>query len=154
MLDIGGWEFLVVAFVLVMVVGPKELPKMLRGFTGIMRQIRRAANEFTSSMTDLANEADVADLKKTLDQAKSGNLDEIADAIDPTGGVGETVSNLKDSIGKDVAGDDVKGIGAIAKDAGDEMAAATKTPEPAPDKATATNTSANTSVTSAEKAKS
>ena len=25
MLDIGGWEFLIVAFVLVMVVGPKEL---------------------------------------------------------------------------------------------------------------------------------
>ena len=154
MLDIGGWEFLVVAFVLVMVVGPKELPKMLRGFTGIMRQIRRAANEFTSSMTDLANEADVADLKKTLDQAKSGNLDEIADAIDPTGGVGETVGNLKDSIGKDVVGDDVKGIGAIARDAGDEMAAATKSPEPAPEKATATNTSANTSVSTAEKAKS
>ena len=150
MLDIGGWEFLVVAFVLVMVVGPKELPKMLRGFTGIMRQIRRAANEFTSSMTDLANEADVADLKKTLDQAKSGNLDEIANAIDPTGGVGETVDSLKESIGKDVAGDDVKGIGAIAKDAGNEMAAATKTPELAPDKATATNTSVNT----AKKAKS
>ena len=87
MLDIGGWEFLVVAFILVMVVGPKELPKMLRGFTGIMRQIRRAANDFTSSMTDLANEADMADLKKTFDKAKSGNLDEIADAIaSPAGG--------------------------------------------------------------------
>jgi sec-independent protein translocase protein TatB len=132
MLDIGGWEFLVVAFVLVMVVGPKELPKMLRGFTGIMRQIRRAANEFTSSMTDLANEADMADLKKTLDQAKSGNLDEIADAIDPTGGVGETVGSLKVSIGKDAAGDDVKDIGTIAKEAGDEMAAATKSPEAEP----------------------
>ena len=132
MLDIGGWEFLIVAFVLVMVVGPKELPKMLRGFTSIMRQIRRAANEFTSSMTDLANEADMADLKKTLDRAKSGNLDEIADAIDPTGGVGETVGSLKDSIGKDAAGDDVKDIGTIAKEAGDEMAAATKSPEAEP----------------------
>ena len=150
MLDIGGWEFLVVAFVLVMVVGPKELPKMLRGFTGIMRQIRRAANEFTSSMTDLANEADVADLKKTLDQAKSGNLDEIADAIDPTGGVGKTVGSLKGSIGNDAAGEDVKDIGKIAKEAGDEMAAATKPPEPAADEATATNTSVST----AEKAKS
>jgi sec-independent protein translocase protein TatB len=137
MLDIGGWEFLVVAFVLVMVVGPKELPKMLRGFTGIMRQIRRAANEFTSSMTDLANEADMADLKKTLDQAKSGNLDEIADAIDPTGGVGETVGSLKVSIGKDAAGDDVKDIGTIAKEAGDEMAAATKSPEAEPASQTA-----------------
>jgi sec-independent protein translocase protein TatB len=137
MLDIGGWEFLVVAFILVMVVGPKELPKMLRGFTGIMRQIRRAANDFTSSMTDLANEADMADLKKTLDQAKSGNLDEIADAIDPTGGVGETFGNVKDSISKDAAGDDVKDIGTIAKEAGDEMAAATKSPEAEPARQTA-----------------
>jgi sec-independent protein translocase protein TatB len=137
MLDIGGWEFLIVAFVLVMVVGPKELPKMLRGFTGIVRQIRRAANDFTNSMTDLANEADMADLKKTLDQAKSGNLDEIADAIDPTGGVGETVGSLKDSIGKDAAGDDVKNIGTIAKEAGDKMAAATKSPEAEPASQTA-----------------
>ena len=129
MLDIGGWEFLIVAFVLVMVVGPKELPKMLRGFTSIMRQIRRAANEFTSSMTDLANEADMADLKKTLDQAKSGNLDEIANAIDPTGGVGETVDSLKDSVGKGAGGDDVKDIGTIAKVTGEELAAATKSPE-------------------------
>ena len=136
MLDIGGWEFLIVAFVLVMVVGPKELPKMLRGFTSIMRQIRRAANEFTSSMTDLANEADMADLKKTLDQAKSGNLDEIANAIDPTGGVGETVDSLKDSVGKGAAGDDVKDIGTIAKVAGDEMAAATKSPKVEPTKQT------------------
>ncbi len=132
MLDIGGWEFLVVAFVLVMVVGPKELPKMLRSFTGIMRQIRRAANDFTSSMTDLANEADVADLKKTLDQAKSGNLNEIADAIDPTGGVGETLGTLKDSVDKDVAGEDVKGIGGLAKEVGEEMAAASKSTEPKP----------------------
>ena len=137
MLDIGGWEFLVVAFILVMVVGPKELPKMLRGFTGIMRQIRRAANDFTSSMTDLANEADMADLKKTLDKAKSGNLDEIADAIDPTGGVGETVGSVKDSISKDATGDDVKDIGTIAKETGDEMAAATKSPEAEPARQTA-----------------
>ena len=41
MLDIGGWEFLVVAFVLLMVVGPKELPNMLRGFTRATRRIRR-----------------------------------------------------------------------------------------------------------------
>ena len=47
MLDIGGWEFLIVAFVLIMVVGPKELPKMLRGFTQIIRQVRSMASEFS-----------------------------------------------------------------------------------------------------------
>ena len=54
MLDIGGWEFLVVAFVLLMVVGPRELPKMLRGFTRFTRQMRTMASEFTRGMEDLA----------------------------------------------------------------------------------------------------
>ena len=44
MLDIGGWEFLVVAFVLIMVVGPKELPKMLRGFTNLTKMRRWRVN--------------------------------------------------------------------------------------------------------------
>jgi len=132
MLDIGGWEFLVVAFVLVMVVGPKELPKMLRSFTAIMQQIRRMASEFTRSMTDLANEADVADLKKTLDQAKSGDLTEIANAIDPGGDVGDAVKGLGKSVGGEGTGTALSDIGKVAKEAGDEMAKATRESDSAP----------------------
>jgi sec-independent protein translocase protein TatB len=129
MLDIGGWEFLVVAFVLVMVVGPKELPKMLRSFTAIMQQIRRTAADFSRSMTDLANEADVAELKKTLDQAKTGNLSDIANAIDPGGDVGSTVDSLASTVKAGGTGDDLGDIGKIAKAAGDDMAAATTKPD-------------------------
>ena len=128
MLDIGGWEFLIVAFVLVMVVGPKELPRMLRSFTGILRQVRRMANEFTSSMTDLANESDMADLKKTLDQAKSGDLSKIADAIDPGGDVSNAVGDLTEAA-KSASGKDVDQIKSIAKETGDELASSTKAPE-------------------------
>ena len=52
-------------------------------------------------------------------------------------GVGEAVDSLKDSVGKGAAGDDVKDISTIAKVAGDEMAAATKSPEVEPTKQTA-----------------
>lgn len=128
MLDIGGWEFLIVAFVLVMVVGPKELPRMLRSFTGILRQVRRMANEFTSSMTDLANESDMADLKKTLDQAKSGDLSKIADAIDPGGDVSNAVGDLTEAA-KSASGNDIDQIKSIAKETGDELASSTKAPE-------------------------
>ena len=74
MLDIGGWEFLVVAFVLIMVVGPKELPRMLRSFTQFTRQMRKMAREFTDGMNQIATDAEVAELKKAMDKAKDGDL--------------------------------------------------------------------------------
>ena len=97
MLDIGGWEFLIVAFVLLMVVGPKELPKMLRGFTRALRQIRQMASEFTRGMEDLASENELGEIKNTIADVKSGNLAGIADKIDPGGALKESVTDLKSS---------------------------------------------------------
>ena len=123
MLDIGGWEFLIVAFVLIMVVGPKELPKMLRSFTDLTKQMRRMAREFTDGMNQIAADAEVADLKKAMDKAKSGDLDEIADAIDPGGTVGESVREMKDSVTGVGSSDEMKEISELASEAGDRIAA-------------------------------
>lgn len=122
MLDIGGWEFLVVAFVLIMVVGPKELPRMLRSFTQFTRQVRKMAREFTDGMNQIANDAEVADLKKAMDKAKGGDLDQLADAIDPGGEVGKSVRELKNSMDKDAAADDMKEIGDLVGEAGQTIA--------------------------------
>ena len=122
MLDIGGWEFLVVAFVLIMVVGPKELPRMLRTFTGFTKQMRKMAREFTDGMNKVADDAEVADLKKAMNKAKSGDLDDLANAIDPGGDVGDSVRELKDSIDKDAASDDLKEIRKMANAAGQDIA--------------------------------
>ena len=123
MLDIGGWEFLVVAFVLIMVVGPKELPRMLRSFTSFTKQMRRMAREFTDGMHQLAADADVADLKATMDKAKGGNLDELANAIDPGGSVSDHVRELGDSVKAAADDDDVNMIGDMASEAGEAIAA-------------------------------
>ena len=130
MLDIGGWEFLVVAFVLIMVVGPKELPRMLRSFTQFSRSMRKMAREFTDGMNQIANDAEVAELKKAMNEAKSGDLDNLANAIDPGGEVGESVRDLKDSMDKDAATDDIKDIGNMAGDAGKAIADDAKADEP------------------------
>ena len=123
MLDIGGWEFLVVAFVLIMVVGPKELPRMLRSFTGFTKQMRRMAREFTDGMHQLAADADVADLKATMDKAKGGNLDDLANAIDPGGSVSEQVRELGDTVKATADDDDVNVISDMANKAGESIAA-------------------------------
>ena len=125
MLDIGGWEFLVVAFVLLMVVGPKELPNMLRGFTRAVRRIRIMASEFTRGMEDLASDNDLGDLKSTIADVKSGNLDRIADKIDPEGELKESVSGIKSSGDFDDAVEELSNIKNIGGDTGQQIASAT-----------------------------
>ena len=126
MLDIGGWEFLVVSFVLLMVVGPKELPNMLRGFTRAIRRVRSMASEFTRGMEDLASENELGDLKSTIADVKSGNLDRIANKIDPGGELKESVSSIKSNGDFDEAIEELSNIRNIGDDAGNQMAAATK----------------------------
>ena len=125
MLDIGGWEFLVVAFVLLMVVGPKELPNMLRGFTRAVRRIRGMASEFTRGMEDLASDNELGDLKSTIADVKSGNLDRIADKIDPGGELKESVSGIKSNGDFDDAIEELSNIKNIGGDAGQQIASAT-----------------------------
>ena len=122
MLDIGGWEFLVVAFVLIMVVGPKELPKMLRGFTRVMRQVRSMAAEFSRNMQNMADDAEIGDLKGTLEDVKRGNLAGVADAIDPAGNLKDSVEELKKSATETGLQDDVGEIRNLAGTTGDGFA--------------------------------
>ena len=125
MLDIGGWEFLIVAFVLLMVVGPKELPNMLRGFTRAVRRIRSMASEFTRGMEDLASDNELGDLKSTIADVKSGNLDRIADKIDPGGELKESVSGIKSNGDFDDAIEELSNIKNIGGDTGQQIASAT-----------------------------
>jgi len=122
MLDIGGWEFLVVAFVLIMVVGPKELPKMLRGFTRMIRQVRSMAAEFSRGMQDMADEAELGDIKNTLADVKRGNLAGVADAIDPGGELKGSVEDLKKSATETGLKGDVGEIRDLAGATGDGIA--------------------------------
>ena len=126
MLDIGGWEFLIVAFVLLMVVGPKELPKLLRGFTRAMRQIRSMASEFTRGMEDLASDGDLDDLKNTISDVKSGNLAGIADKIDPGGDLKDSVTAMESSADLASTYDELTGLKAIGDETQQEMSSATK----------------------------
>ncbi|WP_438997549.1 Sec-independent protein translocase protein TatB [Candidatus Puniceispirillum sp.] len=110
MLDIGGWEFLVVAFVLLMVVGPKELPKMLRGFTRFTRQMRAMASEFTRGLEDIASQSEVSDLKNTIADIKQGDYSNLVDTIDPSGDLADTVNETKRSFAGDTDLDEVKSL--------------------------------------------
>ena len=64
MLGVGWPELMVIAVVTVLVVGPKELPRVLRTVTQMMGKARAMAAEFQSGMEQLARESDLDDLRK------------------------------------------------------------------------------------------
>ena len=132
MLDIGGWEFLIVAFVLILVVGPRELPKMLRGFTRIIRQVRSMAADFSRGMQNMADEADLGDIKNTLEDAKQGNLSGFANAIDPEGDLKESFEDIKTSTSKTGLGEDVTVIKNLAGETGEGIVQKVNQPSSAP----------------------
>lgn len=84
MFDFGWQEFMMIAFVLVLVVGPKDLPKVLRGFSKITGQARQMAREFTRSLEDVASDGDMKEVKSMVADLKSGNLEDMARIVDDT----------------------------------------------------------------------
>ena len=74
MLDIGFPEFLLISFVLLIVVGPKDLPKVLRSITTFIRKIKSMASQFHSGIDDLANESEISDLRKEVSKIDDNSI--------------------------------------------------------------------------------
>ena len=69
MLSFGWQELILVAFILVLVVGPKDMPRVLRAMSNMAARMRVLANEFRSAMIDVANQDEVREAKQALDDA-------------------------------------------------------------------------------------
>ncbi len=95
MFDIGWTEMMTLAVLAIIVIGPKDLPRVLRTVGHWMGKARGMAREFQSSLDEIAREAELAEIKKGIDQA-SAEIEKAAaetereiqesldDAIDPT----------------------------------------------------------------------
>jgi sec-independent protein translocase protein TatB len=68
MFDIGWGELLVIGIVALIVIGPKELPGVLRTLGQGMSKIRRMASEFQGQFNEAMREAEMADIKKSVDE--------------------------------------------------------------------------------------
>ena len=88
MFDIGWSEILVIAVVAIVVVGPKDLPRMLRTFGKTMGTVRRTANDFKRQFDDALREAerevDLADTRKELQALVGDPLAETKKDFDKT----------------------------------------------------------------------
>ena len=84
MFDIGWPEMLVIAVVLIVVVGPKDLPKMLRTFGKTTSNLRKMAGDFRKQFDEALKEAELDDVKSTIDAARKLNpAADIRKALNP-----------------------------------------------------------------------
>ena len=68
MFDISWGKLVIIGVVALLVIGPKELPGVLRQVGQWMSKIRRMASEFQGQFQEAMREAEMADLKKQVDE--------------------------------------------------------------------------------------
>ena len=73
---IGSAELLMIAIIALIVVGPKDLPKLLRTLGKYVGKIKSMAREFQGHIEDAARETGVDDLKSDFAEAADFDLDE------------------------------------------------------------------------------
>ncbi|HEX4888889.1 MAG TPA: Sec-independent protein translocase protein TatB [Alphaproteobacteria bacterium] len=67
MLEIGWQELLVIAVVAIIVVGPRELPQMMRTIGLWMGKARRMAREFQNNIEEMGREVELDALRRDID---------------------------------------------------------------------------------------
>jgi len=92
MFDIGGTELLVIAIVAIVVVGPKELPRMLRTLGQFVGKAKMMAREFQTHFNEAAEEAGLDEVRKGIASVERA-------ATNP--GLGDTFKPIADA-GNDI----------------------------------------------------
>jgi sec-independent protein translocase protein TatB len=128
MFDIGWSEFVVIAVVALIAIGPKELPGVLRMVGQWMGKARKMAAEFQGQFQEAMREAEMADLKKSFDEVKEA-------------ATGFTGGNVMTSLQKDVSA--ALNIDDVDKPAANVDTPATSNPDAPATSSPETSTEAN-----------
>jgi len=87
MFGIDSPELLVIAIVALVVIGPKELPGLLRSWGKWMAQMRGMASEFRGHVDEMVRQSELDEVKKQLESAPGLDLQ----ALDPTKQIKEQI---------------------------------------------------------------
>lgn len=69
---VGGFEILVIGLVALLVVGPKDLPMLMRKVGQFVAKARGMANEFRASFDEMARQSELDDLRKEVEALRTG----------------------------------------------------------------------------------
>lgn len=94
----GFFELIMVAVIALIVVGPEDLPKLMRMAGRTLAQARRMAAEFTSAFDDMARETEMKELREEIESLKKDNV-----FADTKSSIEEAVAPVEKAIRSEVA---------------------------------------------------
>ena len=143
MFDLGWQEFMLIALIALIVVGPKDLPRVIRAVSQGIRRVRGVAREFHSSLEEVAREAELDDIRKQARDLANEGLDEsLRKDLDPMGEIEHSIrdaqrqfNDANSAIGaaeRELKSDIAKAQEPAADAVGEPTAPEQSAPEPAP----------------------
>ena len=135
MLDIGWSEMAIIAVVALFVIGPRELPKVLRTLGRYAGKIKAVAREFQDSIDEAVRESELDEVKKQIESAgRTDFTKKVADTIDPDNKIGKAMDFTEITRGAKKAdepkpADTPEGAEAAAKSANGAQTAEPAAPE-------------------------
>ncbi|MEC8055346.1 MAG: Sec-independent protein translocase protein TatB [Pseudomonadota bacterium] len=143
MFDLGWQEFMLIALIALIVVGPKDLPRVIRAVSQGIRRVRGVAREFHSSLEEVAREAELDDIRKQARDLANEGLDEsLRKDLDPMGEIEHSIrdaqrqfNDANSAIGaaeREFKSDIAKAQEPAADAVGEPTAPEQSAPEPAP----------------------
>lgn len=100
MFDIGWTELLIIAVVAIIIVGPKDLPGMLRSLGRYAGKMKRTAGEFRSQFDDALRDSELDELRSAVsDMGDLNPVNQIRDSVtDTLNPLKETADEIKSGI--------------------------------------------------------
>ena len=100
MISFGWGEILLVLIVVIIVVGPKDIPKFLRQIGNLSKSIKKISREFKSSLNQIAEETDLKDIKNSITEVTNLNkeLDIKSNLKNEIKTIKETISSVEDDV--------------------------------------------------------
>jgi sec-independent protein translocase protein TatB len=98
MFDFDAGKFIIIGIVALIVIGPKELPRVMRQVGQAAAKMRRMAAEFRGQFMDAMREADIDEIK--ADVAKLAESAKADAGLDPLGQIKAELTQALDAAGK------------------------------------------------------
>ncbi len=103
MLGLDWSELMIIAVVAIVIIGPRELPKAMRGLGKVTRHLQSMAGDFRKQFDEAMKEAELDDVKKTIADVKK--LDptaeirkSVTDSLSPMSAVTKSLADTKSAI--------------------------------------------------------
>jgi sec-independent protein translocase protein TatB len=106
MLTFGWGEIFLLVGIIVVVVGPKDLPKLIKQLSSFTRSIKKLSREFKTSLNDIADHEDFKEVKTSINE-----VNKIKEDLNIEGQLKSEIQSIKDTtniIDKEVK--DIKNI--------------------------------------------